>query len=171
MKPDITDILKVGKKVAIQREGLSVQKKPTNFQLTDTSYTSTGNDVCNKKTTYTCSPDRNSDKTTNELLLNINSVIKSALTSVQKKRNNSKRLSHDGAINELQTTHEGASSLIALVNQRHHTDFWGLEEMHVHLQTKAEMTENKRKKTCLNIQSSESDSNQDYWGQSEPESD
>ena len=90
--------------------------------------------------------------------------------SIQKKRNNNKRLSH-GAINELQTTHEGASSLIALVNQRHHTNFQGLEEMHVHLQSKAEMAENKRKKTCLNIQSSESDSNQDYWGHSEPESD
>jgi hypothetical protein len=62
--------------------------------------------------------------------------------SIQKKRNNSKRLSH-GAINELQTTHEGASSLIALVNQRHSTNFQGLEEMHVHLQNKAETAEKK----------------------------
>jgi hypothetical protein len=66
---------------------------------------------------------------------------------MQKRRNNSKRLSH-GAINELQTTHEGASCLIALVNQRHRTNFRGLEEMHVHLQTKAEMAENKQKKMC-----------------------
>jgi hypothetical protein len=73
-----------------------VQKKPTNFQLTDTNYTTTENDVCDKKPTYTCSPDRNSDKTTNEPLLNISSLIKSAPMSVQKKRNNSKRLSHGG---------------------------------------------------------------------------
>ncbi len=90
-------------------------------------------------------PNRNSDKPTNELLLNISSVITSALTSVQKKKKNSKRLSH-GAIDELQTTHEGGLSLIAQVNQRHRTNFQGLEEMHVHLQTKAEMAENKQKK-------------------------
>jgi hypothetical protein len=65
--------------------------------------------------------------------------------SVQKKRNNSKRLSHE-AINELQTTHEGASFLIALVNQKHRTNFCKLEEMHVHLQTKAKKAEIKRKK-------------------------
>jgi hypothetical protein len=119
-------------------------KNPTNFQLTDTNYTTTRNKVCDKKPTYTCSPNRNSDKTTNGLPLNIRSVIKRALMSVQKKRNNSKRLSH-GAINELQTTHEGASSLLALVNQRHCTNFQELEEMHVHLQTKAEMAKNKQK--------------------------
>jgi hypothetical protein len=62
--------------------------------------------------------------------------------SIQKQRNNSKKLSH-GAINELQTTYEGASSLIALVNQRHCTNFWELEQMHVHLQTKADWAENK----------------------------
>jgi hypothetical protein len=86
LKPDITDILKVAKRDSDTKRRFWHSKKPTNFQLTDTSYTSTGNDVCNKKTTYTCSPDRNSDKTTNELLLNISSVIKSALTSVQNKR-------------------------------------------------------------------------------------
>ncbi len=115
-------------------------------------------------------PDRNSDKTTDELLLNISSVIKSALTSVQKKRRNGNRLSH-GAINELQTTHEGASSLIALVNQRHRTNFRELEEMHMRLQTKAEKAENKRKKTCLIIQSSESDSGLAFVNESESESD
>jgi hypothetical protein len=94
------------------------------------------------------------------------SVINSVLISLQKKRNNNKRLSN-GAINELQTTHEGASSLIALVNQRHCTNFRGLKEMHVHLQAKSEMTDY----FFLNIQSLELDSNQDYWGQSEPESD
>jgi hypothetical protein len=56
-----------------------------------------------------------------------------------------KRLSQ-GAINELQTPHEGASSLIALVNQRHSTNFQGLQEVHVHLQNKAQMAENKQKK-------------------------
>ncbi len=100
-----------------------------------------------KKPIYSCLPDRNSNKTTNKLLLNISSVIESALTSIQKKQN-SKRLSQ-GAINELETTHEVASSLIALVNQRHQTNFQGLEEMHVHLQNKAEMAENKQKKHVL----------------------
>jgi hypothetical protein len=99
----------------------------------------------------------------------MSSVIKSALTSIQKKRTTAKD-SAEGAINELETTHEGASSLIALVNQRHHTNFQGLEEMHVHLQNKAEMVKNKQK-TCLNIQSLESDSNPDFLYQSESESD
>jgi hypothetical protein len=153
LKPDITDILKVAKKVSNTKRRFKHAKKSTNFQLTDTNYTTTGNNLCDKKSTYTCSPDRKGDKTTNELLLNISSVIKSALMSVQKKRNNIKRLSH-GAINELQTTHEGASSLIALVNQRHRTNFRGLEEMHVHLQTKADMAGKKQTKKCLNIQSS-----------------
>jgi hypothetical protein len=142
---DITDILKVAKKGSNTKRRFRRAKKPTNFQLTDTNYTTTGNEVCDKETTYTCSSTRNSDKTTNELLLNISSVIKSALTSVQKKRNNSKRLSH-GGINELQTTHEGDSSLIALVNQRHRTNFWELEEMHVHLKKKLKWLKTDRKK-------------------------
>jgi hypothetical protein len=125
LKPDITDVLKVAKIDSNTKRRLKCTKKPTNFQLTDTNYTTTGNNVCDEKPTYTCSPDRNSDKTTGELLLNISFVIKSAITSIQKKTNNSNRLSH-GAINELQTTHEGASSLIALVNQRCHTNFRGL---------------------------------------------
>jgi hypothetical protein len=170
LEPDITDVLKVAKKNSNTKRRFKRAKKPTNFQLTDTNYKTTENDVCDENPTNNCQPNRNSDKTTNELLLNISSVMKSALTSVQKKTNNSKRLSQ-GAINELQTTHEGASSLIALVNRRHHTNFRGLEEMHVHLQTKAEMAENKQTNTCLNIQNSESDSNQDYWDQSESESD
>jgi len=82
-------------------------------------------------------PNRNSDKTTHELLLNISSVIKSALSSIQKKGNNSKRLSQ-GAINKLQTTHE-----VALANQRHSTNFQELAEMHEHLQKKADMAEKK----------------------------
>jgi hypothetical protein len=124
--PDITDILKVAKKDSKKREGLSMQKS----QLTSSSLTQTtqlhDTMFVTKKTTYNCSPDKNSDKTTNELLLNISSVIKSALTFVQKIINNSKRLSQ-GAINELQTTHEGANFLTALVNQRHRTNFGGLE--------------------------------------------
>jgi hypothetical protein len=125
LKPDITDILKVAKKGSDTKRRFKRAKKPTNFQLTDMNYTTTGNNFCDKKSSYTCLPDRNSDKTTNELLLCISSVIKSASTSIQKKRNNSKRLSH-GAMNELHTTHEGASSLVALVNQRHRTNFRGL---------------------------------------------
>jgi hypothetical protein len=62
----------------------------------------------------------------------------------KRKKITAKKLSK-GAINELETIHEGASSLIALVSQRHCTNFQGLEEMHVHMQNKAEMAENKRK--------------------------
>jgi hypothetical protein len=145
LKPDITDVLKVAKADSNTKRRFWRAKYPTNFQLTDTNYTTTGNDLCDKKPTYDCLPARSSDKTSNELLLNISSVIKSALTSVQKKTNNSKRLSQ-GAINELQTTHEDASSLIALVNQRHRTNFQGLDKMHEHLQKKAEMAENKQEK-------------------------
>jgi hypothetical protein len=85
LKPDITDILKVAKKDSNTKRRFQCAKKPTNFQLTDTNYTTTGNNVCDKKPTYNCLSTRNSDKTTNELLLNISSVIKSALTSVQKR--------------------------------------------------------------------------------------
>jgi hypothetical protein len=127
LKPDITDILQVAKKDSNTKRRFRRAKKPIIFQFTDMNCTTTRNEVCDKKTTYTCLLNRNSDKTTNELFLNISSDIKSALTSVQKKRNNSKRLSQ-GAINELQTAHEGASSLIAPVNQRHHTNFRELEE-------------------------------------------
>jgi hypothetical protein len=41
----------------------------------------------------------------------------------------------------------------------------------VHLQNKAEMAEKKRKKTFLNIQSLETNSNSDFVDQSESESD
>ncbi len=150
LKPDITDILKMAKRDSNTKRRFWRAKKQTNFQLTDTNYTTTGNNVCDKQLTYSCLPTRTSDKTTNELLLNISIVIKSALTSVQKKKHNSKRLSQ-GAFNKLQTTHEGASSLITLVNQRHHTNFQGLEEMHVHLQNKAKMAENKQKKMFENV--------------------
>jgi len=74
-------------------------------------------------------------------------------------------------MNELQTTHEAASSPIALINQKHSTNFQELEEMHEHLQKKAEMTENKQKRTCLNLQSSELDSNSAFVDESESESD
>jgi hypothetical protein len=76
LKPDITDILKVAKKDSNTKRRFRRAKRPTIFQFTDTNYTTTGNKVCYKKNTYTCLPDRNSDKTTNELLLNISSVIK-----------------------------------------------------------------------------------------------
>ena len=82
LKPDITDILKVPKRDSDTKRRFHPAKNPTNFQLTDTNYTTTGNNVCDKKPTYNCLPTRNSDKTSNELLLNISSVIKSALTSV-----------------------------------------------------------------------------------------
>jgi hypothetical protein len=48
-------------------------------------------------------------------------------------------------MNELQTTHEAASSPIALINQKHSTNFQELEEMHEHLQKKAEITKIKQK--------------------------
>jgi hypothetical protein len=77
LKPDITYILKVAKKNSHTKRMIRHAKKPrTNFQLTDTNYTTTGNKVCDKNPPYTCLPHRNSDKTTNELLLNISSVIK-----------------------------------------------------------------------------------------------
>jgi hypothetical protein len=82
LKPDITDLLKVAKKDSNTERRFRRTKKPTIFQFTDTNYPTTGNEVCDKKPTYTCSPNRNSDKTTNELLLNISSVMKSALTSI-----------------------------------------------------------------------------------------
>jgi hypothetical protein len=171
LKPDITDIPKVAKRGSNTKRRFWGSKNPTNFQLTDTDYITTGNKVCDKTPTYNCLPVRNSDKTTNELLLNISSVIKSDLTSVQKKQtNNSKRLSQ-GAIIELQTTHEGASSLIVLVNQMHCTNFQGLEKMHVHLQKNDEMAENKQNKTCVKLQSWELDSNSDFVDKSESESD
>ncbi len=135
LKPDITDIMKIAKRDSNTKRRFQHAKNPTNFELTDTNYTTTRNNICDKTPTYNCSLARNSDKTSNELLLNISSVIKSALTSVQKKNNNSKRLSQ-GVINNLETTHEGASSLIALVNQRHHINFQGLEKMHEHLKKK-----------------------------------
>jgi hypothetical protein len=113
-------------------------------------YTTTGNNDCDEKPTYNSSPARNSDTTSNELLLNISSAIKSALTSVQKKKHNSKRL-YQGAINKLETTHDAASSLIALVNQMRSTNFQELEEMHEHLQKNLKLLKS-NKKTCLNLQ-------------------
>jgi hypothetical protein len=119
----------------MQREDFSMKK----FQLTSSSLTQTTQFqettfVTKNPPTTAPLPD-NSDKISNELLLNISSVIKSALMSIQKKKNNSQRISQ-GAINKLQTTHEGASSLIALVNQRHHTNFQELDKMHEHFQKK-----------------------------------
>jgi hypothetical protein len=53
----------------------------------------------------------------------------------------------------------------------HCTNFQGLEKMHVHLQNKAEMAENKHNKTCVKLQSWELDSNSDFVDKSESESD
>ncbi len=64
LKPEITDILKVAKKDSNTKRGFRHAKKPTIFQFTDTNYTTTGNEVCDEKPTYICSPDRNRDKTT-----------------------------------------------------------------------------------------------------------
>jgi hypothetical protein len=144
LKPDITDILEVTIKDSNTKIRFQCTKIPTNFQLTDTNYTTIENDVCDKIPTPNCSTARNIEKTSDELLLNISSIIKSALMSKQKKRNNSKRLIQ-GAINKLQITHEGASSVNSLVNQRHHTNFQELDTKHEHLQKKAEMAKNKQK--------------------------
>ncbi len=95
LNPVIADILKVAKKDSNTRRKFQHAKIPTNFQLTDTNYTTTGNNICDKIPTYNCSHARNSDKISDELLLNISSVFKSALTSVQKKTKNSKRLSQN----------------------------------------------------------------------------
>jgi hypothetical protein len=170
LKPDITDILKVAKADGKEKRRFQRAKIPTNFQLTDMDYTTIGNIDCGKKPIYNCSPARNSDKTSNELLLNISFVIESALKSVQKKKKNSKRLSQ-GAINEHQTTHEGASSLIALVSQKHSTNLQELEEMHEHLQKKLKWIKPNNNKTCLNSQSLDSDSGLDFANESDSESD
>jgi hypothetical protein len=92
LKPDITDILKIAKSDSNTKRRFWRATNPTNFQLTDTDYKTTGNDVCDEKPTYNCSSARNSDKITDELLLNISSVIKSALTSLQKKKTTAKDL-------------------------------------------------------------------------------
>ncbi len=47
-KPYITDILKVAKKDSNTKRRFKHANKPTNFQLTDTNYTTTGNVVCDK---------------------------------------------------------------------------------------------------------------------------
>jgi hypothetical protein len=73
LKPDITDILKVTKADSNTKRRFQSAKIP---QLTDTNYTTTGNNLCDEKPTYNCSPARNSDKTSDELLLNISSEIK-----------------------------------------------------------------------------------------------
>jgi hypothetical protein len=90
LKPDITDTVKVAKADNGTKRRFQHTKISTNFQLTNTNYTTTRNNFCDKKTTYNCSPARNSDKTSNELLLNISSVIKSAHTSTQKKKQQQK---------------------------------------------------------------------------------
>ncbi len=90
LKLDITDILKVAKKDSNTKRRFWCSKNPTNFQLTDMNYITTGNNIYDEKNTYNCLLTRNSDKTTNELLLDISSVIKSALTSVQKKNTSAK---------------------------------------------------------------------------------
>jgi hypothetical protein len=95
LKPDITDTLKVVKADSDTKIRFQHAKTPTNFKLTDTDYTTTGNDDCDEKPTYNCLPARNSDKASNELLLNISCAIKSALKFVKKKKHNSKRLNQD----------------------------------------------------------------------------
>jgi hypothetical protein len=50
LKPDITDILKVAKKDSNTKRRFKRAKKPTNFQLTDTHYTTTGSNVCDEET-------------------------------------------------------------------------------------------------------------------------
>jgi hypothetical protein len=54
LKPDITDILKVAKRDSNTKIRFQHAKNPTNFQLTGTNYTTTGNDICDKKPTYNC---------------------------------------------------------------------------------------------------------------------
>jgi hypothetical protein len=46
LKPDITDLLKVAKRDSGTKRRFKRAKKPPNFQLTDTNYTSKGNNVC-----------------------------------------------------------------------------------------------------------------------------
>jgi hypothetical protein len=55
-KPNITDILKVGKRDSNTKRRFRRAKNPTNFQLTDTNYTTTGNDVFDKNPPTTACP-------------------------------------------------------------------------------------------------------------------
>jgi hypothetical protein len=76
LKPEITDLLKVSKADNNTKIRFQCTKTPTNFMPTDTDYTTTSNNDCDQKRTYNCLLARNSDKTSNELLLNISSAIK-----------------------------------------------------------------------------------------------
>jgi hypothetical protein len=46
IETSIADILKVAKKDRDTKRRFRHAKKPTNFQLTDMNYTTTGNEVC-----------------------------------------------------------------------------------------------------------------------------
>jgi hypothetical protein len=56
LKPDIKDISKVSKADGNTKRRFQCAKIPTNFQLTDTNYTTTGNNVCDKKTPTSAHP-------------------------------------------------------------------------------------------------------------------
>jgi hypothetical protein len=59
LKTDITDILKVAKRDSNTKRRFWCAKKPTKVQLTDTNYTTTGNDVCDKNPPTTpCPPEK-----------------------------------------------------------------------------------------------------------------
>jgi hypothetical protein len=66
LEPDITDILKVSKKDSNTKRRFWRARKTTNFQLTDTNYTTTENKICDKKTPTTAHP----TKTLTKLLMN-----------------------------------------------------------------------------------------------------
>jgi hypothetical protein len=56
LEPDITDILKVAKKDSNTKKWFKHAKKPSNFQLSETNYTTTGNNVCDKNPPTTARP-------------------------------------------------------------------------------------------------------------------
>jgi hypothetical protein len=62
LKPDIIDILKVAKRDSNTKRRFWCATKPTNFQLTDTNYTTTRNDICDKNPPATARPPETATK-------------------------------------------------------------------------------------------------------------
>jgi hypothetical protein len=56
LKPDITDILKVVIADSYTKRRFQHAKIPCNFQLTDTNYTTTGNNICDENPPTTACP-------------------------------------------------------------------------------------------------------------------
>ncbi len=56
LNPDITDILKVAKRYRNTKRRFQCAENPTNSQLTDINFTTTGNNICDKNPPTTACP-------------------------------------------------------------------------------------------------------------------